>query len=380
MEKLFKKILVDERVINHDLTKKILDKYTDISWELIKKDHLESLSSPSLLSQEKRILFITLQKGEFVKSCPGTHPPYLCCQYMVINQMTQCPIDCTYCILQCVFDRPFISFYTNITDIFKSIDCLLKEQPKRFFRFGTGELTDSLVLDNVTCISSSLIPFFSQKKNVLIEFKTKTDCVDQLLNSAPHHVVVSWSLNPQDVVDTEEFHADNVADRLYSAKRCQEKGFLLGFHFDPILYVSDWETMYKKLIKQIFSCIDGSRIAWISLGSLRFPPDLKEIIQQRFPRSRIIYEEMIRGMDGKMRYPKPLRVKMYQKIYSWLKEQYDGLFIYFCMELPDVWDRVMGKHPASNEELDFWFAQSLWERFPELNMGEPKRMDYVSLT
>ncbi|MCJ7813732.1 hypothetical protein MUP95_10505 [bacterium] len=371
-------ILVDEMVVNEDLTKNILDKYDDIPRKIVKKDHLESLSSPFSLYQGKQILFITAQKGELVKPCPGTLPPYLCCRYTVINQMTQCPINCTYCILQCVFDQPFISLYTNITDIFRGVDRFLKEQPKRFYRFGTGELTDSLVLDNVTDISSLLIQFFSQKKNALIEFKTKTACVEQLLDSTQQHAVVSWSLNPQAIVDTDEVGAARIIDRLYAAKRCQEKGFLLGFHFDPILYVSNWETMYEKLIQQIFSYVDGSRIAWISLGSLRFPPDLKEIIQRRFPRSRIIYEEMIRGLDGKMRYPKPLRIEMYQKIYSWLKEQFEGSFIYFCMESPDVWDRVMGKHPWSNEELDFWFAQSLWERFPELNMDKPERDTYTA--
>lgn len=377
MQSTLEKIFIDENVVHDKMTQTILEKCGDIPHEIGKRDELESILSQMVLSRGKRILWITVQKDELVKPCPGTLPPYLCCRYTVINQMMQCPIDCTYCILQCVIDQSVVSLYTNLEDIFKGVDCLLSEQPKRLFRFGTGESTDSLVMDAITGISSSLIAFFSQKRNTLIEFKTKTNHVDQLLDFTDRHVVVSWSLNPQSIADTEEFHADPVTDRLQAAQRCQDKGFLLGFHFDPILYVDNWESLYRELIQQIFSYVDGLRIGWISLGSLRYPPVLKEIIQRRFPKSRIVYEEMIRGLDGKMRYPKPLRVEMYQNIYSWLKEQHDDLFIYFCMESPDVWDCVMGKHPKSNEELDFWFAQSLWKRFPNLDMDEPKRDAYA---
>ncbi|MBN2028869.1 hypothetical protein JW824_01360 [bacterium] len=379
MKPFLEKIFIDENVTHDKLTQSILEKCKGIPCKIVKKDELESVLSPISLSQGKRILLITEQKGGLVKPCPGTLPPYLCCRYTVINQMMQCPVDCTYCILQCVIDQPTISLYINLPDIFKSVDRLLSEQRGRLFRFGTGESTDSLALDDVTGISSPLIQYFSQKRNTLIEFKTKTTCIDRLLESFDPHVVVSWSLNPQTIAGTEELHADRVVDRLRAAQQCQEKGFLLGFHFDPILHVDHWESLYRELIQKIFSYIDGSRIAWISLGSLRYPPILKGIIQKRFPKSRIVYEEMIRGLDGKMRYPKPLRVEMYGKIYSWLKEQHDDLFIYFCMESSDVWDRVMGKHPENNEELDYWFAQSLWKRFPDLDMDEPKRSDYIFL-
>ncbi len=377
MKPTLEKIFIDKSVVHEKMTQSILEKCGDIPYEIGRKDELESILSQMPLSRGKKILWITAQKGELVKPCPGTLPPYLCCRYTVINQMIQCPIDCTYCILQCVIDQPYISLYVNLTDIFKSVNRLLSEQPGRMFRFGTGESTDSLVFDDRIGISSALVPFFSQKRNTLIEFKTKTTRIGRLLTLFDRHVVVSWSLNPQSIADIEEFHADRVEDRLRAAQRCQEKGFLLGFHFDPILHVDDWESHYRELIQQMFSYVDGSQIAWISLGSLRYPSILKEIIRRRFPKSRITYEEMIRGLDGKMRYPKPLRVEMYQKIYSWLKAQYDDLFIYFCMESPDVWGRVMGKHPQNNEELDFWFAQSLWRRFPYLDMDEPEKKAYI---
>jgi len=374
-----KKIYVDGRVIDEPLTKRILENTPGIQHQIIDVEEFEEHIAHRLTpSQGKRILFITGQKGDLVKPCPGTLAPYLCCRYSVINQIMQCPMDCTYCVLQEYLDNPVMILHTDMDDVFDDIDCLVENQPGRFFRFGTGELSDSLVLDAVTELTQDYARFFSSKRNTLIEFKTKTSRIDTLLNVSPKNIVVSWSVNPQPIIDTDEFFSARLDERLDAARRCQDRGFLLGFHFDPILHTPDWEALYHSLIQQLFSHVDGSRIAWVSLGSLRYPPRLKEIALKRFPRSRIFYEEMIRGMDGKMRYPKPMRVEMYRKIYGWLMEKAPDLFVYFCMESPDVWDRVTGTHPASNAELDFWFARNLYRRFPELDMDSPNRASYTA--
>lgn len=370
-------IYVNESVVDDALTRRILKRCGSIPHEVVKDELFQERVGQISPDQGKRILYITTQKGELVKPCPGTLKPYLCCRYTVINQTTQCPMDCTYCILQTYLDRPFVTIYANLSEVYSNVDSLLAEQPDRFFRFGTGELSDSLVLDELVGLSEDFTRFFSTKRNALVELKTKGNYVDGLLDCPTRNVVVSWSLNPQEIVQSEEFRSADVKERLRSARICQEKGFLLGFHFDPILWVPEWESLYREIIRQIFSSVDGSRIAWISLGSLRYPPGLKEIALQRFPKSRIFYEEMVRGLDGKMRYLRPLRTEMYQKIFGWLKEKNPELFIYFCMESPVVWDRVMGMVPESNEELDFWFAESLWKRFSDLNMDKPRREAYV---
>jgi spore photoproduct lyase len=379
MVDFIKHIWIDHHVLDYPLTKTILEKGPEIPQETIGNKEAIRRFQKLTLTQGKKILYLTLQKGEMVKPCPGTSPPYLCCKYTVINQTTHCPLDCTYCILQEYLDTPVILVYVNLPDIFGQIDMLLKNQPRRFFRIGTGELTDSLALDRLTGLSNQFIGYISNQKNALLELKTKTDRIKNLIGLPHQNTVISWSLNPQPIIDREEFLAAPLDKRLQAAGKCMEEGYLLGFHFDPILYVSDWEQLYRDLIDRLLAHVDGSRIVWISLGSLRYPPSLMEKIQKRFSKSRIVYEEMIKGLDGKMRYPKPLRIELYGKIYRWLKEKYPDLFIYFCMESPDVWNKVTGTHPESNEELDFWFAQSLWLRFPELNMDEPEKTIYRKL-
>ena len=119
-------------------------------------------------------------------------------------------------------------------------------------------------------------------------------------------------------------------------------------------------------------------MTWISLGTLRFPPALKDVIAKRFPGSRILYDEMIRGLDGKMRCVRPLRVELYQAVTGWIREQAPDVFLYFCMESPPVWDAVFEEHPESNADLDFRFARHIHDRFAdEIDMDRPEHSNYT---
>ena len=52
----------------------------------------------------------------------------------------------------------------------------------------------------------SKIPFFNQKENAVLELKTKSDRVENLLNqNSSRNVIVSWSLNPQTIIDQATF-------------------------------------------------------------------------------------------------------------------------------------------------------------------------------
>lgn len=371
MTGMISEIFVDERVREETLTRRILERRGDIGYRLVTDAEMRAMMRGMRLSTGKRKLYITRLDGGFVKPCPATSSPYLCCRYTVINQAVQCPMDCSYCILQDYLDTPVVTVYANVEEMFSEIDSLTQRQPDRFFRFGTGELTDSLALDELTGLSCDLADQFAVRKNALLELKTKTVVVDRLLACRPDRVVVSWSLNPASVVGSEELGAAPVEARLAAARRCMDEGFLLGFHFDPILSIDGFDAAYRNLVDDIYRHVDGERIAWVSLGSLRFPPSLKSTIRDRFPGTKIIHKEMVRGLDGKMRYPRPLRVRLFKKVYGWLKDHQPDLFVYLCMEPPWVWDAVTGEAPEDNAELDYRFASSLHERYPELGMTMP---------
>ena len=138
----------------------------------------------------------------------------------------------------------------------------------------------------------------------------------------PHNrkTITSWSVNTPTVIAREERGTASLTARLKAAAKCESWGYPLAFHFDPIVLYDGCEKDYERTIKKIFSYVSPENIVWISLGSFRFMPALKPLVEKRFPKSKIIYGEFITGLDGKMRYFKPMRIKIYQKIITSIRK------------------------------------------------------------
>ena len=356
-----RKIYIDPAVLGNPLTQNILGKLEDVPQEVKNHPEINLDLEPDPTAASKNIWFLTSSSGKLVKECPAT-PRQLCCRYRVINIISNCPIDCSYCILQGYINSPFITINVNLDDIKFHVRELLQTDPDHIFRFGTGELSDSLALEEYTGFSSLLANFFLSQKNGFFEIKTKVHHVEELLKLDPQGKVgISWSVNPEDIIQQEEKGASTLALRLKAAARCMERGYLIGFHFDPMILYPEWEEKYREVVRAIYASLNPDRIMWISLGGFRYPGFLKPLIRERFPQSKILYGELLPGPDGKFRYLKTLRVEMYRKIVDWIKAYNPKQFIYLCMESSDVWEKVFGFHPANRDELDRLFAERIRE-------------------
>jgi spore photoproduct lyase len=319
------------------------------------------LSPPStqaaLLTAAKKHLYVTAQKGRFVRACPGATSrnveSQLCCGYMVVDVISNCNYDCTYCYLQHYINTPYLTIYANMESLFDELTALLQAPPQRLVRIGSGEFSDSLSLDPLTGFSGLLIPFLRQFPNVLFEFKTKSDCVDGLVDLDPQgRVMVSWSLNPEPVVRREEHKTASLAARLRAAQRCRDAGYKIGLHFDPLLYYPGWEAEYEPFVDQVFSALAPEDVTYMSMGSLRFAPPLQGVVRERFARCRLMDAELFPGADGKMRYFKPLRVEMYTKMLHWLRRYTVDTHLYLCMESHEIWQKVFGHAPSCSAEVE----------------------------
>ncbi len=371
----FKKIFVNEQSAGDAVTRRVLDAFPNLPVEWVGDETalVHQLASLSL-TEGKRYLWLTRHRGAFIKYCPGatnTAEHYRCCNYLVINEAAGCPIECNYCFLQAYVTNPALTVYTNVEDIQEELLALSRANPGRILRVGTGELADSLALDPVVRVAETLALAVKETPNILLEFKTKTDHVQHLLSLEPGHFVVSWSLNPDWIVRHAEHKSAPLARRLEAMKKLSSAGFLLGIHFDPIVYYPDWEVGYRDLIQRIAEAVPADRVAWISLGSFRTPQGLKEQVRIRFPKSPVLIGEQVKTPDGKLRYIKPLRRQMYRQVISWIGRYLGEVFIYFCAESSDLWQEVLGLNPSDADEVDFLFARSMYRRFPELELPEP---------
>ena len=304
----------------------------------------------------KSILFLTENQGRFIRSCPGTRY-YTCCGYKILHIGTFCTLDCSYCILQSYFHPPVLQFFVNYEDMFSELDHLFSE--KRLSRIGTGEFTDSMIWESITDLSGQLVTRFARQSSSVLELKTKTVAVDGLKHLDHNRkTIVSWSLNTPRIIQTEERLTTSLSERFKASKRCESWGYPVAFHFDPMVIYDGCTEEYAAVAEQIFNYVSPENISWISLGSFRFMPSLKSTIQKRFQKSKIPYGEFISGLDGKMRYFKPLRIELYREVIARIRQSAPDVCVYFCMEDDEVWRKSMGFTPKEKGGLPTMLDQS----------------------
>ena len=342
-------VLVEKEASSYAFTDKILNSLPDIPVQIAK--NIKSSEHANETDMGKGTLHLLPYKGDFLKPCPGTKK-YICCGYQILNLATNCPLDCSYCILQTYFNQPNLKVFVNLEERLEQVLQTIDSRPERLFRIGTGEFTDSLALEHITHWSQHLLPLFSKRKNAILEFKTKTSNVRGLLTSKHRdRIVVSWSLNSPYISSREEHRAVSLKKRLEAARLCQSEGFVLGFHFDPLICHDNWKEEYLKTLELMDKYINPKGIIWISLGSFRFMPDLKQIMRRRHPETCALNGEFILGMDGKMRYFKPIRIELYSFMRENLEKWYPNMGLYLCMESDDIWHSSFGWSPRNPEGL-----------------------------
>lgn len=289
-------------------------------------------------SGEKNIIF-TVNKGRFLQSCPGT-PGYICCGYYVLSPVENCPFSCTYCILNAYFDTGNIVVYANTDKMIKELEGI---KGKKIRRIGTGEFSDSMFMPATLFYLEALLQFFDKNPDMFLELKTKSAHIPKRFLEKRHgNVIFSWSLNSDKIYKSEEKGASPVNKRIAAAKKTAAAGYKLSFHFDPVIHYPDWEKDYYKTIKTLFKSVPAESILWISIGTLRFVPALKDIATNLYPETDIFSHEFIRGLDGKKRYFRKTRVEIYKKMLAMIREFSPDVFVYLCMENEDVWEDVFG--------------------------------------
>jgi spore photoproduct lyase len=347
-----KTIFVDTTIQSHPETKRICRQFGCPTQPLEDPNALFRLinraSDP--ITAGKQLLYLTRNKGVFFKKCPGTRE-YICCDYQILHVASFCTMDCSYCILQTYFHPPVLQFFVNREDLDRELDDLFL-RATNITRVGTGEFSDSLIWEPWTDLTDHLVRRFASQNKAVLELKTKTVNI-QRLERLDHRrkTILAWSLNTPYVMKREERRTTSLDARLKAASRCEQWGYPLAFHFDPMVIYPGCEADYQQVVKMLFEKISPDNIVWISLGTFRYMPPLKSVIAQRFPSSTIAYGEFITGLDNKMRYFKPLRIALYRRMVDCIRKAAPDVTVYFCMEDDQVWQQTMGWAPRSDGGL-----------------------------
>ncbi|MBN2352541.1 MAG: radical SAM protein [Spirochaetales bacterium] len=295
--------------------------------------------------RKRETLFLTTGRGKTVTACPGSKG-HLCCNYLTIDLYGGCPIGCTYCILRSYLNFAPVTVNVDTGAVCREIERIAAADPGRPLRLGTGETGDSLFFDPLFDLSRDLVERCALFPNVSLELKTKTDFVDHLLGiERKGGAVIAFSLNPQVLIDSEEPFANGLDDRLAAAGRALAAGYRVAFHFDPVIRVPGWDDMYGAVADRL-AAFPAERVAWISLGTVRYPKELLGRLGER----PYLFDEFFPSRDGKFRYLQPVRVSMYRSLADRIAQAVDAP-VYMCMESPAVWRRVFGNPPSKIESL-----------------------------
>jgi spore photoproduct lyase len=124
-----------------------------------------------------------------------------------------------------------------------------------------------------------------------------------------------------------------------------------------MIWHDEWENSYAGLIDAICERFSPSSVTYMSVGALRFQPEQKSIMRERFGLDSLITRaEMFPSRDGKLRYDANLRQKMFQFIMDRFKLRSSDWRIFLCMETPETWVKATGASPFKSGELSDLFA------------------------
>lgn len=299
-------------------------------------DGKTQVGSPNF-SQRLDTLLIHREKYDFLKPCPCS-----CgsagCGYNLINLGFGCRFECEYCFLQQYQNLHAVLLPANVDEFLAKIDgAKFRTGPFDRPRIGSGEFTDSLVFDDITHYSAQIVPFFRARPHLQFEFKTKSVNIGGLLAAGgAENVVVSWSVNAAPITKLAEHFTPGLTARLQAACEVARAGYRLGFHFDPVVIYEGYQQDYARTVEEMADTLPHDKIAWISVGTLRFSRELKKQIETRFPHNTILDGEFLLDFDGKMRYSDAQRLEVYRFLVPLLRKTFPNAVVYLCMEDPAV--------------------------------------------
>ncbi len=317
------------------------------------------------IGTSKQSLRVTRQKGAVLKACTGRTDSLLCCNLQVITQTVGCPLDCSYCILQDYHNRASIRIHAEPEQILRRLADELDARPAGpLLRVCTGQVADSLALEPMVGFAAAAVRRFASRTDAVLELKTKTDNVAPLLGLDHRgRTIVSWSLAPADVVRREEHRCASLEARLDAARRVADDGYLVAFHLDPMISDEGERRRHAEVARLALEAVPSQRLAYVSMGTVRFLPSMRRTLTARFPDSRAPLGELLPDVDGKLRLLAPRRIALYRAVAETIRGQAPDVFIYLCMEPPRVWRRALDVEYPDRHAVEQAMSRSLRQRF-----------------
>ena len=284
--------------------------------------------------------------------CPVASPKTVCCQLRTIDAVEGCPLACSYCSIR-TFYRDEIVVEQDLAEKLRAIPL----EWGRLYHFGSGQSSDALALGNTGGHLDALCEFARRNPNVILELKTKSTNIGDLMGiDVPRNVVCSWSLNTPTIVRNEEHLTASLEHRLRAARDTADRGLRVGFHFHPMVHYEGWDADYPALASAVVDRFDAREVAFLSLGSVTLIKPAVRKIRELGRRTKILQAKFTSDPHGRLTYPDETKIGMFRRMLEAFAGWRDEVFMYLCMEKREVWEGALGRVYESNDEFETDFC------------------------
>jgi spore photoproduct lyase len=268
-----------------------------------------------------------------------------CCpNYWHFSPYGFCPYGCAYCYLagtQGVRFSPTVKIFLNLPEILAEVDRTARRlgEPAAFY---LGKLQDGLALDPLTGYSRQIVPFFADHPLARLTLLTKSADVSNLLNLDHRgHSILSWTLSPKAVVEAFEPNTPALEERIRAMEACIGVGYQVRAVVMPIIPLPEWETIYAEFLCQLLGRV---QLARITLGSICSYPQAMRLMEQKLGFENSISAQVVRrrngGSDGRIRFPRELREKVYRHLLDLIRRRAPDLEVGLCLEEEWMFDTL----------------------------------------
>lgn len=295
-----------------------------------------------------------------VGMCPVASEETVCCNLRTIDAVENCGFGCSYCSIQTFYGDEVV-FDARLAAKLESVEL----DPSRFYHFGTGQSSDSLMWGNQNGVLDALCEFARKRPNVLLELKTKSKNVEYFLrHKTPPNVVLSWSLNTPTVIENEEHFTASLSERLSAARRVADRGIKVAFHFHPLVYHENWRRDYTAVAKRLMEELSADDVVFLSFGTVTFTRRIVNALRKRGRSTKMLQMEMEPAAKGKLSYPVRIKTEMFGAMYESLAPWHEDVFMYLCMEKRELWEATFGRAYDSNEAFEADFGRQVSRKLP----------------
>lgn len=330
---MWNEVYVEDAIRDHERVLSILQKLNKAPLYIEKYDDIWGRSKkPYLQKRDTLNIFLARKEGQLLKLAPDAYGSAGEPHYYFIHAYN-CIYECQYCYLQGYFNTPDIVLFINHEEIILEMEKALKLHNGKVW-FHAGEFSDSLALAHLTGELQLYHEFCRRNPDAIIELRTKSVNIRELEKLTPlPNFIVSFSLSPESMAKRVDLKTPSTHSRLRAMSNLQKAGWKVGAHFDPIIYEDKFSLRYLELLKAMRDLGLTQNLEYLSLGVVRFTKDVYREVERNYPDSVLHSGPMVKSFDGKVRYHRPMRMWIMNKVKDVSIES--GIpqeKIYLCME------------------------------------------------